>query len=131
MVKKIFISHSSIDTWVTIQIQDKLKALNLSTFLDENCIDIGDDFENVILEELKSSDELLVLLTPWSLNRPYIWIELGAAWAMNIRIIGILYGLTFEEFSANTRNPILIKKTNAVMLNDFDIYLEQLKKRLK
>jgi len=128
--QKIFISHSSIDTWVAKQIQCKLTDLGVSTFLDEGYIDIGDDFENVIIKELRTSNELIVLLTPWALQRPYVWLEIGAAWAIDIRIIGVLHGITFEEISSNSKNPILIKKNNLVTLNDLDKYFEQLGKRL-
>jgi hypothetical protein len=27
---------------------------------------------------------LVVLLTPWALERPYVWIELGASWGRRI-----------------------------------------------
>ena len=104
--------------------------LGVLTFLDEGCIAIGDDFEGVILKELRTSDELIVLLTPWALQRPYVWLEIGAAWMKDIRIIDVLHGLTFEDISTNSKNPILIKKNNLVNLNDLDKYFEQLGKRL-
>src|SRR5687768_17055702 len=103
---KIFISHSGIDTWVAKQIQFSLTNLGVDTFLDDVCLSIGDDFEEVILHELKKSNELVVLLTPWSLERPYVWLEIGAAWISDIRIVAILYGLTFEELLSNIKNPI-------------------------
>lgn len=130
MQQKIFISHSSVDTWVAKQIQSKLTKLGAATFLDEGCIDIGDDFENIIIKELRNSNELIVLLTPSALQRPYVWMEIGAAWAIDIRIIGMLYGVTFEEISTNSKTPVLIKKNNLVNLNDSDKYFEQLDKRL-
>jgi len=129
MVKKVFISHSSKDLWVTKQIQIRLKSIGLKTFLDEENIGIGDDFEKVILKELRASDELVVLLTPWALERPYVWLEIGAAWMNEIRIIVILYGMSLEDFSSNPKNPILLKKSDVIQLNDFETYLKQLKRR--
>jgi hypothetical protein len=126
---KIFISHSSIDTWVAKQLQNYLNNLGGETFLDEGCIDFGDDFENVIIKELRTSSEIIVLLTPWSLNRPYIWMEIGAAWGIGIRIIGIIHGVTLDDLN-NSPYPELLKKKNLIELNDIDKYFEQLKTRI-
>ncbi len=49
MKYKIFISHSSTDTWVARQIAKHIENLDASTFLDEADIDYGDDFEDRIL----------------------------------------------------------------------------------
>jgi hypothetical protein len=49
-------------------------------FLDEAQIDVGDDFEEEIRNYLQDCDELVVLMTPWALERPYVWAELGVAW---------------------------------------------------
>jgi TIR domain len=127
---KIFISHSSSDTWITKQIEIELKKLDVTIFLDDGFLDVGDDFEKIILKELKSSDELVVLITPESIKRPYVWLEIGAAWIREIRIVGILHGITIEELSSDPKNPVLIKKSNLIHLNDFDKYANQLKKRL-
>ena len=62
--------------------------------MDEANIAVGDDFEDRILEALEEAQELVVLLTPWALSRPYVWAEIGAAWGRRIPIIAILYGLT-------------------------------------
>lgn len=110
--------------------QAKITSLGLVTFLDEGGIKYGDDFENIILAELKTSHELVVLLTPWSLMKPYIWMEVGAAWALNVRIIIVLYGLTLQEVTANTEIPVVLKKNNLLNINDFDKYIDQLTKRV-
>ena len=77
MAYQVFISHSSADTWVARQIARHIEELGASTFLDEEDIEHGDDIEEEILSAAQNSDELLVLLTPWALTRPYIWIEIG------------------------------------------------------
>ena len=110
--------------------QAKLSMLGVETFLDERDIEIGDEFEDVIIKELRTSNELIVLLTPWALQRPYVLMEIGAAWALGIRIIGIVYGMSFEDITSNTKNPVLIKKSNLIDLNNFEKYLEQLSNRL-
>lgn len=130
MSYKVFISHSSKDTWVASQIENHINNCDVKTFLDEGCIDIGDEFENVILKELRNSDELLVLFTPWALDRPYVWMEIGAAWGIGIRIIGVLHGLSFPDVNRDLKAPALLKKNNLTQLNNIDEYFEQLSKRV-
>lgn len=76
----VFISHSAVDTWVARQIAGHIQVSGASTFLDEADVQIGDDFEERIVEAARNCNELLVLLTPWSIQRPYIWMEIGAVW---------------------------------------------------
>ena len=77
--KLVFVSHSSQDTWVAKQIAKEISSHKATPFLDEADIDIGAEFEEDILEFLDKADELLVLFTPWSFERPYVWAEIGAA----------------------------------------------------
>ena len=99
------------------------------TFLDEGDIYVGDDFENIILVEIRKSQELIVLFTPWTLKRPYVWLEVGAAWGLGKRLIFVLHGVTEAELSSGAGNPALLKRTNVVELNDIDRYLDQLRTR--
>jgi hypothetical protein len=82
---------------------------------------------------LDRSRELLVLLTPWSLQRPYVWAEIGAAWVRRIPVVGVLHGLTPESLNARAATPLLLKKRkkrNLVDINDLDRYFKELKVRI-
>lgn len=126
----VFISHAGTDTWVAKQIAEKIEACGANTFLDEAHIDIGEDFEERILQALDQANELLVLLTPWSLNRPYVWAEIGAAWGKRTPIIGILHGLIPEQLHAQVGVPLLIKRRNLIDINHLDDYFSQLRKHI-
>jgi len=126
----VFISHAGTDTWVAKQIAEKIEACGAQIFLDEAHIAVGEDFEEHILHALGNASELLVLLTPWSLKRPYIWAEIGAAWYKRIPIIGVLYGLTPGELHAQAGVPILIKRRDLIDINQLDTYLLQLRERI-
>jgi len=126
---QIFISHSGTDTWVAKQIQAQVTARGPTTFLDEGDIFVGDDFENVILVEIRKSTEVLALFTPWALKRPYVWLEIGAAWGLGKRLIFVLHGVSENDLSKGAGNPALLKRTNVISINDLDKYLEQLAKR--
>jgi hypothetical protein len=127
----VFISHSSEDTWVAKQIAREIKSKGASTFLDESDIDIGLDFENEIRKFLKKTHELVVLVTPWALDRKYVIAEIGAAWVRQIPIIILLYGLTAQEFQSKPNVPVFLKSTNMIHLNDIDKYLNQLNERVE
>jgi TIR domain len=130
MVYKIFISHSSIDTWVARQLARYIEDLGASTFLDEADIEYGDDFEERILEAIRTSHELLVLLTSWALKRPYIWLEIGAIWGLGRRVIGVLHGLSPSELFAQDGTLALLKRIDLVELNNIGMYFEQLQRRI-
>ncbi len=126
----VFTSHAGTDTWVAKRIAEKIEACGAKTFLDEAHIAVGEDFEERILHALDNASELLVLLTPWSLKRPYIWAEIGAAWYKRITIIGVLYGLTPGKLHAQAGVPILIKRRDLIDINRLDTYLLQLRERI-
>lgn len=127
----VFVSHSARDTWVARQIAREIKRCGATPFLDEAEIEVGADFEEDILTFIDRTDEMVVLLTPWALERPYVWAELGAAWGRRIPIIGLLHGLTPTELGARAGVPILLKKRNLIDLNDIDDYLRELKDRTR
>ena len=58
-------------------------------------------------------------------------MEIGAAWGMGLRIVGILHGLTDVELNENSRIPNAIKNNNLIGINNLDKYFGQLQKRIK
>jgi hypothetical protein len=127
----VFISHSSADMWVAKQIAREIEACGATPFLDEAHIDVGADFEEDILNFLERAHELVVLITPWALDRPYVWAEIGAAWCRRIPIVALLLGLTPTELQTRPGAPIFLKKRNLLQLNDIDVYLDQLSARMR
>jgi hypothetical protein len=127
----VFVSHSGADTWVAKQIAREIAACGAVPFLDEAQIDVGADFEEDILAFLEKADELVVLITPWALERPYVWAELGAAWGRRIPIVGLLQGLSAAELQSRPGVPILLKKRDLLPLNEIDVYLGQLRGRVR
>jgi hypothetical protein len=71
----------------------------------------------------------VVLLTPWALKRPYIWLEIGAMWAREKRIVGILHGLTPGDL-AQEGTPGLLRRIDSIDLNSVDGYFAQLRTRI-
>src|SRR5437870_8174286 len=127
----VFVSHSARDTWVARQIAREIAECGAEPFLDEAEIEVGGDFEEEILAFLDKADELVVLMTPWALERPYVWAELGAAWTRRIPIVILLQGMTAGEFQSRPEIPLFLKKRSMVDLNDIEDYLAELRKRVR
>jgi len=126
----VFASHSAADTWIARQIARNIEECGAEAFLDEVSVHVGHDFEEKILEFLDKSHELVVLITPWALDRPYIWAEIGAAWNRRIPIIAILYGITSTELQERPGTAVFLKKRDLIQLNEIDLFFEQLKIRV-
>jgi len=114
---------------VARQIAREVLGCGAEPFLDEADVDVGADCEEEILAFLEKADELLVLLTPWALGRPYIWAEIGAAWGRRIPIVRVLHGLSAAELQSRPEVPLFLKKRDLVELNQVDTYFQQLKSR--
>lgn len=129
----IFVSHAGKDTWIAHRLAKDIAALGAETFLDAVDVETGDEAEARILEGLDRCSELLVLLTPNSVERPYVWMEIGAAWAQRKRIIGILYGLTRTELINREGAPALLKgiQLRQLSVEDVETFLTELKGRIK
>jgi hypothetical protein len=126
----VFISHAATDRWVAGQIGKELAGVGAGHFLDSTVVETGDQIDEEIKAALNDAAELLVLLTPAALERPYVWIEIGAAWSQGKRIVGILYGLTTSDLAARDGTPAFLTGIVLRDINEIDVYLEELQQRL-
>jgi len=124
---QVFVSHATADKWIAKTICEKIESEGATTFRDDRDIDGGDDIPDTIRMQIKQSREFLVLLTPSSVNRQWVTLEVGAAWgwSRNIRIVPIMCHVDVDPI------PGMIKAKKAIHLNDFDQYLAELKRRLR
>jgi len=129
--RQVFISHSGTDTWVAKQIARQVRSCGARTFLDEEQIEAGADFEDEVLSSLDKSHELLVLMTPWSRERPYVWLELGAAMGKGLYIVAVLHGLTPAEIQADEKMVVFLKKKKLIDINEIQTYFRQLRRRAR
>ena len=129
---RIFISHGSEDSWVASQIARRIRQdARAETFLDVFDITKGDDFETKIFEMLPQCEELVALLTPWSVNRNWVWTEIGAARVLGKRLLGVLYGVSIETLSNECGGMACLSSKNVLSIIEFETYLAELKKRVK
>ena len=124
---QVFVSHATADKWIATTFCEKIEATGASTFRDNRDINGGDDIPEEIRTQIKQSRELVVLLTPKSVDRPWVLLEVGAAWGWrkSYRIVPVLCHVTVDAI------PDIIKGKKAFQLNEFEQYLKELQRRVK
>lgn len=124
---QVFVSHATADKWVAKVICEKIEKTGASTLRDDRDIDGGDDIPEEIRQQIKRSHEMVVLLTPESVGREWVLLEVGAAWGWrkNFRIVAIL------DHVGTDRIPEHIKSKKAIRINDLDQYIREVSSRVK
>lgn len=123
---QIFLAHATADKWIAKMICEKIEATGASTFRDDRDINGGDDIPEEIRQQIKRSQELVVLLTPESIDRAWVLLEVGAAWGWrkNFRIVAVLDHVDINPI------PEIIKSKKAIKINEIDNYFAEISKRV-
>lgn len=125
----VFISHGKQDSWIAGQVSKEISSLGATTFLDEANIKKGDDFKKEIHAELAKCTELIALFTPWSLQRAWVWVEIGAAWGLEKRIVAVLCGMDTSDLEGASGGRAVLGDLNIININDLPEYLAELEAR--
>ena len=67
----------------------------------------------------------MILLSPHSVTRRWVLVELGGAWTLDKRVMAITYNVAPEKV------PDIIDHDKGYELNDFDRYVAELIRRMK
>jgi hypothetical protein len=124
---RVFLSHATADKWIARALCEKIEETGADTFRDDRDIKSGDDIPDEIRREIIRSQELVILLSPDSVNRPWVLLEAGAFWGRrsNARIVAVLCHVELDTI------PDMIKTKKAISINQFDEYLRELTGRLR
>jgi hypothetical protein len=124
---QVFVSHATADKWLAKTICEKIEQTGATTFRDDRDIRGGDDIPDEIRRQIKQSKEIVVLLTPESVNRQWVTLEVGAAWGWSkrMRIVLIMCHVSVDPI------PDMMKSKKAIPLNDLDGYLSELATRVR
>jgi TIR domain len=87
----VFLSYSDADRDVASLIHGKVLSNGGKLFMAPKEISPGDDFAEQIRNALVHSRELWLLVSPRSIKSEWVISEWGAAWALEKKIIPILY----------------------------------------
>jgi hypothetical protein len=86
----VFISYAAGDSAVADELRSDLEKSGLKCFMAEKDILVAAEWQDSIRAALIGSKRVLVLLTPRSINRPWVLMETGAAWALGKPLIPAL-----------------------------------------
>lgn len=148
---KLFLSHASNEAWRVYEISKEIEEAGATVFFDSLTIMSGTDWEKEILKNLRECDEFWLVLSPTyqpvnlkrepigevligSIERPYVWLETGAAWYKGVHIVPILLNMNKKQFENNNDIPLMVKSLQAVDISDRNIYnqlIEDLKRRVR
>src|SRR5262245_38159413 len=103
----VFVSHATADKFIAKVICQKIEEIGAEFFRDDRDIQGGDDIPERIREHIEECDEFLIILSPQSIGRQWVLVELGAAWFSGKRIVPICYHIDMQAL------PDLIKLKKA------------------
>jgi hypothetical protein len=93
----LFISYAAGDTAIADELRSDLERVGLRCFMAEKDIQVATEWQDSIRAALIGSKRILVLLTPRSINRPWVLMETGAAWALGKPLIPALSHIAASE----------------------------------
>jgi len=93
----VFISYATGDSAVADELRNDLERNGLRCFMAEKDIQVAAEWQDSIRAALIGSKQILVLLTPRSINRPWVLMETGAAWALGKALIPALSHVAANE----------------------------------
>ncbi len=93
----VFISYATGDSGIADELRGDLESNGLRCFMAAKDIQIAAEWQDSIREALMGSKRVLVLLTPRSINRPWVLMETGAAWALGKPLIPALSHVATSE----------------------------------
>ena len=120
---RVYVSYTHADKGIVHQIAKDLRDRGHEILMDTEVVNVGQDFRKALLNELKGSDGVLVLISERSLDSKYVVSEIGSARAFiaeNVDskfLIPVLYG--------DVRIPEIISDLYCIRLNP-DNYQEAL-----
>jgi hypothetical protein len=111
--EKIFLSYSHVDrAWVD-QFVRSLADRQIDVWYDFHDIKAGDRWQELVQDALRKSQVLVAVLSKNSINRPWMFFEIGAAVADGKRVIPVLIeGVDVRDL------PLLLAQFQGVAVED-------------
>jgi hypothetical protein len=117
MALRIFISYARLDRDLAEDLRSRLEHVSDEVTLVSPESGPGHDWSAALLSELKKADEILVLLTPNSLQSANVLLAVGAGIGLQKKIIPIVVGLDGAAL------PGWVRETQFVRYSDLNTYL--------
>ena len=99
MAANVFLSYAMADTALAAQVAQSLGKSGIDTPLFHAGLKPGDSYVEQLRKGLQNSDAVVIVLSDASVNSANVMAELGAALALNKRIVAIKPSLSPLPFS--------------------------------
>ena len=110
---QVFFSYAQEDKAWAESFAEALRRQGLSLWFDEWDIKPGDKLRDALDQALRTSEAVILLLGPRSVERPALFFELGAALAMKKRIIPIV-----SKDMERSKIPVLLRRVRQLTQED-------------
>ncbi|MCI0697801.1 toll/interleukin-1 receptor domain-containing protein [candidate division KSB1 bacterium] len=120
---RIFLSSTRNDWDLARDLARRLRGMGLHVFTDEKVEEPGEELVQLLQRRLRTSDEVIFLLTQNSIASEKIMFEIGAALSLRKKITPIIVGVDADKL------PPMIKHLPHVRYAEVTDYLAKLKKR--
>jgi hypothetical protein len=120
-----FISYAASDTKVATELKDELEASGLRCFLAAKDIGAGTEWQGAIHAAMKGSRRVVLLVTPYSRDKPWLLLEAGAAWALDKPVFPALAYVRPEELVDPIRR---FQARNVESKEDRQKFIEELRR---
>jgi hypothetical protein len=97
MAHKIFVSSSYKDRDLARDLTRRLREAGVHPTYSELTLTAGSDFEKAFMDQLKSADEMIVILSSNSVDNLWMMFEIGAASSLRKKITPVVVGLDKEQ----------------------------------
>jgi len=120
---RVFVSHATYDKFIARMLCRLFDDAGLTTFRDDRDIEGGDRIPEAIMEEIRNCDEFCVLLTPESIARQWVIMEIAMAAVLQKRIVPIFCHV--EPSAA----PDIIRDNRGYPLDQVEDYITDITQR--
>lgn len=134
--KTIFISHANEDAVLARAIKTQIDNVfenKVNVFVSSITISPGSDWFDKILCSLTENDAFIVLVTPYSEKRPFVWFEIGFSWLRRLNNKCEIYAICAPPIDhGNLPEPLC--RLQAISLAEEDrtiAFFEKLTKQFK
>jgi nucleoside 2-deoxyribosyltransferase len=124
MPYKVFISAARRDIDLARDLAERLGKAGVAVTLPVPISDTGDDVAAKIDSDLRKADEVIVILTPNSLDSKWLLFEMGVATSLEKKLTPLVQGVEPKEL------PPIIKQMDYVKYADLERYISKLKQRV-
>jgi hypothetical protein len=109
------------------QIRGQLDSVT-ATCTDQELFALGET-QRGVLAQIHTSTAFLLVLTPWAVQSPHLWIELGQALADRLHTAAALFGLSAEDLDATLDRARLLD-THVFDIDELGSYIDSIRERL-